>query len=336
MAKIQSYPGISCLYYYTYHDGSRRYFVRVQCHNKVMHKTLVVSDKPTFKQLQTTAIQTIRALKSGHISGRSFEAWIQNYIVVHNLSPKTANAYRSILSRFSFDDVQNSLILQSVILSGKNCCQIIRTVNCFFKWLIQNQVQVVNPAANIRMPKVTPRSRTLTKPEIRKLYCEIANADLSTQVFVRLLLETGARVSSISALKVCDLKPDGLCLTNFKTRRSYRLKTLLSPSTRALCEKLIQNKPVSADFFSVRPQTLVYRLRRILDHLFNQPPCNERIVIHSLRHTAATIAIQNGIPLETVSCMLDHANINTTYHIYAKMSQKQLNHGFSTLFNNLS
>ncbi|MBQ9395365.1 MAG: tyrosine-type recombinase/integrase [Proteobacteria bacterium] len=300
-----------------------------------MHKDLELSDKPTFKQLQTATRIAISTLKCRHQSGHSFEAWIQNYIEVHCLSPKTAKAYRSILSHFSLNDEQNSEVLRNVILRGKNCCQIIRTVNCFFKWLIQNQVQILNPAANIRMPQSLPRSRTLTRQEIRKLYRELEESDLNLQVFVRLLLETGARVSSISALKVGDLKSNGLCLKNIKTRRNYRLKTLLSPSTRALCETLVNGKPPSADFFSTCPQTLIYRVRRLLDRLFNQSPSEERIVIHSLRHTAATVALQSGIPLETVSCMLDHANINTTYCIYAKLSQKQLNQGFSTLFSTL-
>lgn len=333
MSRVQSYPGISCLYFYPYKDGRKRYFVKVQCNNKIMHKTLDTADKPSFRQLQKMANSAVKALKQKHHSGRSFEAWIQDYIVVHRLCSKTAKSYRAILSRFSFNDEQNAETIKNIILKGKNCCQIVRTVNCFFKWLIQNQVQVINPAVNIRIPQSQARSRTLTQSEIRRLYQEIEKFDLSTQVFVRLLLETGARVSSISALLVGNLKPDGLCLKNFKTRRNYRMKTLLSPTTRVLCEKLIADKPPLASFFSERPQTMIYRLRHLLDRLFNQPPCEERIVIHSLRHTAATIAIQNGISLETVSCMLDHANINTTYHIYAKLSQKQLNHGFSALFN---
>jgi len=54
---------------------------------------------------------------------------------------------------------------------------------------------------------------------------------------------------------------------------------------------------------SVRPST-------IKEH--GLPPLN----FHGLRHTAATMLINAGLPSKTVSGRFGHANIGTTYDIY--------------------
>ena len=49
-----------------------------------------------------------------------------------------------------------------------------------------------------------------------------------------------------------------------------------------------------------------------------------RIVFHSARHTYATeITLSQGVPLETVSKMLGHAEITTT-QIYAKVTDDKI------------
>ncbi len=45
---------------------------------------------------------------------------------------------------------------------------------------------------------------------------------------------------------------------------------------------------------------------------------NKPITTHYARHTAACLALNNGVRIETVSKMLGHANIKTT-QVYAKL-----------------
>ncbi|MGM9797965.1 MAG: tyrosine-type recombinase/integrase [Parabacteroides sp.] len=50
----------------------------------------------------------------------------------------------------------------------------------------------------------------------------------------------------------------------------------------------------------------------------------------NLRHTFATIAINNGVPVEVVSRILGHTNIKTT-QIYAKVLSESVRRGFDKL-----
>lgn len=56
-------------------------------------------------------------------------------------------------------------------------------------------------------------------------------------------------------------------------------------------------------------------------------PC----IFHTGRHTfATTITLSQGMPIETVSCLLGHTNIKTT-QIYAKITNEKISRDMSAL-----
>ena len=55
------------------------------------------------------------------------------------------------------------------------------------------------------------------------------------------------------------------------------------------------------------------------------------ISFHMARHTfATTITLSQGMPIETVSCLLGHTNIKTT-QIYAKITNEKISRDMSAL-----
>ena len=333
--QIVSVKGIPCLYCYKYKDGRRRYFIKTQCKNRIYTQTLKIKSGTSRTELKQIAIRVTRQVKNRIKGMGSLHKWIEEYIIVRQLKPKTANAYRKILSHYSFDIHHNAIQLAQSIKNGVNTPQIIRTVKAFFNWLNQNGFSVPNPAANVKIPNIRIRHRTLTEKEIAVYYEQLSQCDPELQLFGRLLLETGARVSSIYIIRLSDLTPDGLFLHNIKSDRAYPLGIPLSQATFQLWNKYVSTLPKGnpeIHIFRSKFSVLCRRLRSILDSNFNTSSSIERVVIHTLRHTTATLVLQKGIPIDMVSRMLDHSNIQTTMSIYAKPSPEQLNQAYMKLF----
>lgn len=57
---------------------------------------------------------------------------------------------------------------------------------------------------------------------------------------------------------------------------------------------------------------------------------NKHITLHCARHSFAVMALNYGVPIESVSRILGHSNITTT-QIYAKITTKKLNMDFLRL-----
>lgn len=64
-------------------------------------------------------------------------------------------------------------------------------------------------------------------------------------------------------------------------------------------------------------------IEKIIKELANSSAVTKHVTPHILRHTTATQAVNNGMPIEDVSKLLGHANVATTM-IYAKVSQENV------------
>ena len=67
-------------------------------------------------------------------------------------------------------------------------------------------------------------------------------------------------------------------------------------------------------------------LERIIKQIAERADLGKNITPHVLRHTTATIALNNGMPVEDISKLLGHENIATTM-IYAKVSAQNVHEG---------
>lgn len=65
------------------------------------------------------------------------------------------------------------------------------------------------------------------------------------------------------------------------------------------------------------------RINDLLNGVANIAKIKKELTCHVARHTAACLALNNGVRIEVVSKMLGHSNINTT-QIYAKMLSKEV------------
>lgn len=133
---------------------------------------------------------------------------------------------------------------------------------------------------------------------------------------------TGLAYSDLAKITKADVvKEDGqLCIIDKRQKTGTRYKLMLLPKALEILESYNYN----------------------LDRLTNQK-CNQylkaiqamaniktKLTMHVGRHTFATWALKNGVPIEIVSKMLAHADIQTT-QIYAKVLQEEVTKGFDLL-----
>ncbi|MEU1631120.1 tyrosine-type recombinase/integrase, partial [Streptomyces sp. NPDC020096] len=67
----------------------------------------------------------------------------------------------------------------------------------------------------------------------------------------------------------------------------------------------------------LRPEQVLHRFRKLAREA-DVP----RITLHDLRHLAATLTINAGVPLTVVSKTLRHSTLSTTANIYSHLTQQ--------------
>ena len=198
-----------------------------------------------------------------------------------------------------------------------------------------------NPATGTQIKRQkldNKRERFLDIDDIKKLFDEVERVYSGKfkhsdsldmlKTFLMLSFTTGARLSSVTTIRKQDinLATKTILIKNHKTQRTYtgylhqnyedfirdRMLKLESADYLVSGNKEIMTQP-----------TLNYHLKPILDNLFNdgigQDDRKSRVVVHTFRHTFASLLAIGGTPIYTIMKLLDHADINQTLR-YTKLS----------------
>jgi len=177
-----------------------------------------------------------------------------------------------------------------------------------------------NPAKKIRKEdktKAMEGSREyLTIDEIKRLInTECKNEHLKS-VFLFCSL-TGLRYGNAKNIKWGDFRIDSKGDTELK----FRLSKSNNPMYLQVSSEALKWLP---DRQNAKDEDLVYTLPRndhandLLRQWITDAEIKKQITFHCSRHTAATLNLSLGVPLEVVSKLLGHTKISTT-QIYAKI-----------------
>jgi len=177
-----------------------------------------------------------------------------------------------------------------------------------------------NPVANVRRPKVENKSHAdgLTNVEARALLAAADADGLRSAALVHLLLGTAARVSEIVNAAVTDLGWDEERRVLKVTRKGgMEGAVLIRPSVWATVERYLAERPEVPNGWLIATTggrrmtrhtaySVVARLAR------GAIARDVKIGPHDLRHTAITLALDEGIPLHEVRMFAGHASSATT------------------------
>ena len=181
-----------------------------------------------------------------------------------------------------------------------------------------------NPAVGIAFNRRPVLTRFLSREELGRLHAALdrhAGRKRNRQQadIIRLLLFTGCRKSEITGLGWSEVQDDGLVLADSKTGPR---KIPLSGQARAILGR--QPRGESPFVFPspldpARPRGLDFRFW----HRVRQEAGIEDVRLHDLRHTMASHAVMNGVPVPVVSRVLGHANVQMTLR-YAHLADRDI------------
>ena len=180
-----------------------------------------------------------------------------------------------------------------------------------------------NPASGIapnRRPKLT---RFLSREEIARLHRALdrrtGEGGRQQADIVRLLLLTGCRRGEIVDLRWSEVQADGLALGDSKTGPR---RVPLNIQARRILDRQPQTESPFVFPSLLDPSRPRSHVLSIWDRVRKEAGI-EDCRLHDLRHTHASHAVMNGVPVPVVSRMLGHSNVRMTLR-YAHLGDREI------------
>jgi site-specific recombinase XerD len=280
------------------------------------------------------------------VTMESAAAYVRQLKSARDLSEHTLRAYRSDLEDYSrflaarrlCADEHNSVLAYAAHLreerevAPRTLRRRIACLRGFYKEQVRSGVLARSPFADLEMKLPRPRAlpRALTRGEARLLAGAAASAggagDAAGGRFalaVLLLLATGLRVGELVRIRGCDFDADGGSLhVHGKGRRERKVFVVDAGLRRRLAPLAAAAGPLPLWTGRGEPWT-TQGVRRALRRFAAEAGIARRVTPHMLRHTCATLLLEDGVDLRVLQRLLGHENIATTA-IYAHVGDTAL------------
>ena len=240
--------------------------------------------------------------------------------------------YKTLLARGRVDRLESKW--QPRGLSPKTVRNIHQILSSALKLAQEQRIILTNPAEGCALPKVEHREmKTLPVEQLQSFLREAKDSGVFELYYLE--LATGLRRGELLGLKWedIDLEHGDLRVRRqiaringkvveapLKTKNAYRTLPLAEDTISILNEqkKKVGSSPwvfPSATGGPISPDSVLHMLHRVLKRA-GLP----QVRFHDLRHTFATLALQNGVDIKTVSGMLGHFSAGFTLDTYAHVT----------------
>lgn len=271
-----------------------------------------------------------------------------------NYSNLLKNIIIPVLGEIKFDEL-NGDILQFFIYNAqgernlsekttKDCLGIIKQI------IIDGQAEGVIPNFAFSKRKLKYKKQELignvkkvyTEEEYRKIIQEILKNIDNKKIGILLGLYTGMRIGELCALQfkdidfknkvinvtktlqrtydpTKDINPSEIQITSTKTTSSTRTIPITNEIAKILEKMNVDNENyvLTGKKKYTEPRTFRRSYQTFMKNIEVEP-----LKFHSLRHTFASMNIENGADIKTISEILGHSDIETTLKVYTHTSEK--------------
>jgi integrase len=188
-----------------------------------------------------------------------------------------------------------------------------------------------NPTSKIKLPKLdNARQKFLTKEETDLLLKELRKHSVQIAQIAGLSLYTGMRRGEVFALRWQDISFDHKLITVSDSKNSESRHVFITTPVYDILKELHVGAPGELLFTNSRGEhilTLSKTFARVIKKLgFNEGVTDrrQRVSFHTLRHSFASWAVMNGVPLYHLAKALGHKSTAMTerYSHLAPESQR--------------
>jgi len=296
----------------------------------------VKAEQYTVGQWMDVWFENYAKIKVRPSSHQTYKGYIENHIkpnigkipLIKLSSLQLQKLYKKLLAGGRVDRIESKGLsvktvrnIHQIIFSALNLAKEQKLISC-------------NPAESCALPKLEHQEmKTIPAEQLASFLQEAKESGVFEMYYIE--LATGLRRGELLGLKWEDLDLDQGSLrvqrqvsringevveAPLKTKNSYRTISLGADAVEILKEqrKKCGNSPYvfpSPTGGPISPDSVLNMLHRVLKRA-GLP----EVRFHDLRHTFATLALQNGVDIKTVSGMLGHYSAGFTLDTYAHVT----------------
>ncbi|OUN70813.1 tyrosine-type recombinase/integrase [Barnesiella sp. An55] len=274
-----------------------------------------------------------------------------------NLSTHTVLSYKNDLFQFKtfLETLASGCELQQVTpeqvrewiaslaesgLSARSISRKVSSLRAFYRYLMAQSIVTGSPVKDVRVPKVRKKLPVyLRRDTMDELLDDVSYGDdfegVRDKLIIEMFYNTGIRRAELIGLKDDDVRADEIKVTG------KRNKQRLVPYGAELAGMIAEYRKVrseagypDSEYFFIKkdgeplyPQ-LVYR---VVKRALSQVSTLEKRSPHVLRHTFASVMLNNGAGLNSVKELLGHHSLAST-EVYTHITFEELKQSYNQAF----
>ena len=299
------------------------------------HETIKAHSQRTVDEYYLDMRNFFRYLKQQRdpaLAGKALDEIDIRDVDIDFISRITLTDIYSYLTYLSRDRVQHqNSEISNKGLNAASRARKLATIRSFFNYICNKRHLLEdNPCKDVDTPKqMKSLPRYLTLNESLSLLESVDGANRERDYCIlTLFLNCGLRISELIGLDITDIHDDALRVLGKgnKVRVVYLNQACKDALARYMAvRRHITGRDKNALFLSGQnrriSRSMVHAL--VKKHLSAAGLDSEKYSSHKLRHTAATLMLQNGVDVKAVQEVLGHEHLNTT-EIYTHIDNEAL------------